>query len=331
MYKEIPGDSSNQKRKEWYDVVREVIKETMFHHRVYIVLCVSGLLLVLCTTAASEETQIQLSLSPSFTLSPCGTPVSIAFTGIFDAYETACTQFSAQSSLEVLNISFYFDDVEHTSSPADLDLTITALASHQTLHIGGWDDDVRFTADEFEWPNEWQFSAEAGLYSAALDVQSAYMNDDGVYEMCVMNKWLNSGEAIYNGSIQLQGLVSACTLTHAPTITPDISAAESSTDCTGQVGVDIAFDVSFAGKQKKCMPPFLAQGALLAVNVDLVFVAKPMYLGVVPIQQTMWPADLELSLTQLSLTQSVVIGYDPLDNGTATYTCMIYLMFNILL
>lgn len=242
--------------------------------------------------------------------------MTINFTGVFNAYETACTQFRATSHLDTINISFLFDDFDHTSSPADLDLTVTALSSHVSVHLGGWDDDDR-VAENFEWPNEWQFSAEAGLYSAALNVWDSYLDDDGVYEICVMNKWLNSGKAIYSGLIQLQGMISDCSITHSPTITPNITTSSgSSLDCEGQTNVDVAFDVTFSGKERKCMPPFVAQGDLLALNIDLLFIAKQLYLGIVPVQQTMWPADLELTLTQLSTNLSVVVGYDPLDNGT---------------
>lgn len=256
-----------------------------------------------------------------FILSPCGSPMSINFTGIFNAYETACTQFRANSHLDIVNISFNFDDFDHTSSPADLDVSITSLASQVAVHIGGWDDDVRITED-FEWPNEWQFSAEAGLYSAALNVFDSFLDDDGVYEICIMNKWLNSGKAIYNGLIQLQGMITDCNQTQAPSSTPEITATSSS-ECVGQAGVDVTFDVSFAGRETKCIPPFLAQGDLLAVNVDFKFTPTQLYIGVVPVQQTMWAADLELSLTQLSTNQSVVVGYDPLDNGAFSYLFLV--------
>jgi hypothetical protein len=270
---------------------------------------ISVILFLNVSPIASAEQPAQ-----SFTLSGCGQPMSIIFSGTFDAYETACTQFRAKSLLEVVNISFYFDDIEHTSSPADLDLTITSLQSQVALHIGGWDDDARITED-IEWPNQWQFSAEAGLYSAVLDVKKAYLDDDGVYEICVMNKWLNSGQAIYNGLIDLVGMTSDCSATNSPTATPEISVpAASSSECAGQTKVDVAFDLSFSGRDTKCITPFFAQGDLLAMNIDLTFTSKQMYLGILPVKQTMWPADLELSLTQLSSNVSVVVGYDALDN-----------------
>jgi hypothetical protein len=108
-------------------------------------------------------------------------------------------------------------------------------------------------------------------------------------------------------------MVSDCSVTPPPTITPEITASSSDV-CAGQTEVTVGFDVSFSGRDKKCITPFLAQGDLLALNVDLEFTATQMYLGVVPIQQTMWAADLEFTLTQLSSNLSVVVGYDPLDN-----------------
>lgn len=255
---------------------------------------------------------------PDFTLSSCGQPLTIAFSGTFNAYETACTQFRARSRLEIVNISFHFDDVEHTSSPADLDLTITSLVTQVAVHIGGWDDDARI-AEDLEWPNEWQFSAEAGVYYAAMDVKDSFLDDDGVYELCVMNKWLNSGEAMYEGVIELQGMVSDCSLSSAPTITPEMLAASSGGDgsqCSGETGVEVAFDLTFTGKEQQCVPSFIAQGDLLALNMDVHFSAKQLYVGVVPVEQTMWPADLEVTLMQLSSASesAVVVGYDALDN-----------------
>mmetsp|Transcript_242 Transcript_242/g.507 ORF Transcript_242/g.507 Transcript_242/m.507 type:complete len:883 (-) Transcript_242:353-3001(-) len=247
-----------------------------------------------------------------FIVSPCGTPLTINFTGIFDAYEIACTQFRATSLLEVVQVSLNFDDIEHTSSPSDLDIAITSQISHQNLHIGGWDDDARI-GEDIEWPNTWQFSAEAGLYTAAINVEKYFLDDDGVYDICIMNKWINSGDAIYNGLIELQGMTSDCDVTSAPSATPEMVASQAA-QCEGETGVDITYDLSFTGREKKCIDPFVAQGDLLAFNFDVEFTPKQMFLGIQPVDQTMWAADLECTLTQLSSNKSVTIGYDPLDN-----------------
>ena len=252
-----------------------------------------------------------------FILSSCGSPMTINFTGTFNAYETACTQFRANSHLNEVNITLIFDDYEHTSSPADLDVTITSLVSHVAVHIGGWDDDARISQD-LEWPNAWQFSAEAGKYSAAVNVFDQFLDDDGVYELCVMNRWINSGKAVYSGLIQLLGMITDCTVTNAPTVTPDMTAQETSA-CEGQEGVDVTYDLSFSGREKKCMDPFMAQGTLLAMNFDLEFSPRQMYIGTFPVDQTMWAADLEFTLTQTSSDLSVQIGYDALDNEVSHF------------
>jgi hypothetical protein len=190
---------------------------------------------------------------------------------------------------------------------------ITSQVSHQHIHIGGWDDDARVGGD-IEWPNSWQFSAEAGRYNAEIDVRDYFLDDDGVYEICVENKWLNSGDAIYNAMIEMRGMVTDCSVTSAPSATPEMLASKANT-CEGQTGVDVAVDLTFSGRDKKCIDPFIAQGELLAFNVELDFTPKQMYLGVMPVQQTMWPADLECSLIQISSNATAVtVGYDPLDN-----------------
>lgn len=165
--------------------------------------------------------------------SSCGQPVILQFDAYLRGAQSACLNFNANSSLHSLNMTMDYggNDDEIAGDMAFIVYHSTSLIGVQ---VGGHDYYIPTVVYAGPWPSSWQ-SGSPGLYTAAVDVSAGNLEGgEGYYYACILNGWFYGELEHYNGTVQLDSLITQCgSQSEFPTSAPSEQSERYSSDDGG--------------------------------------------------------------------------------------------------